>query len=306
MLGAALAVVLSLALTVGASLALAPAARASGEVVTPSAGAVMELAQHAAAGALAEASTSTAPATASAATRAAAPAPQSAPGASSGLSARMIASVVNSVPAPQAASSVPSPGPDSALNGGGFASPQVSIGSGPRRPAGPGRRSGHLGHGEHTRPASLSIGRGLGTPHRHAIRSSWERTSLPSEHLPSPAWSASSAAIRTGAGAEPARPPVRPSSSRGQRHKRGITARSDPPVLRAVSDLSPLFAGPGVGSSGAGAGAGGGGGIGGAPAIAFLALAGLCLLQAPLPGRLSLTLLPWRSAPAATPLERPG
>ena len=57
----------------------------------------------------------------------------------------------------------------------------------------------------------------------------------------------------------------------------------------------------------AGAGAGGtGGGVGGAPAAALLALAGLWLLSALLPGLLGLEIFPWRSALCALRLERPG
>lgn len=52
--------------------------------------------------------------------------------------------------------------------------------------------------------------------------------------------------------------------------------------------------------------AGGGGGGGSMPTLAFLTAAALLLLNALLGGRLPLDLLPWRSALAALPLERPG
>jgi hypothetical protein len=57
---------------------------------------------------------------------------------------------------------------------------------------------------------------------------------------------------------------------------------------------------------GVGAAAGGGGGATGATAAALLALVGICLMRALLPGRLALGLAPWRSALLVSRLERPG
>jgi len=93
----------------------------------------------------------------------------------------------------------------------------------------------------------------------------------------------------------PVRWPSRPS------HARPLPA---PPVTRAAMDVatpSSLPAGPGaIGGAIAGAG------LGAATAIALLLFAAACPLPALLPGRLSLELAAWPSAPTAMPPERPG
>ncbi len=93
--------------------------------------------------------------------------------------------------------------------------------------------------------------------------------------------------------------------------------RSDgPPRLaarpsRAVSTVSTPQLGPPVSANlppgGAeGAAAGAGGGLAGAAAVALLALVGVCILRALLPGLLGLGLAPARSALLVSRLERPG
>ncbi len=99
-----------------------------------------------------------------------------------------------------------------------------------------------------------------------------------------------------------------PSSARrrsaGPRH---LAARPS----RAVSTVSTPQLGPPVpanlppgGAEGAAAGVGGG--VAGAAAVALLALVGVCMLRALLPGLLGLGLAPARSALLVSRLERPG
>jgi hypothetical protein len=94
-------------------------------------------------------------------------------------------------------------------------------------------------------------------------------------------------------------------------------SRSDGPrhlaasASRAVSTVSTPQVGPPVSANlppgGAeGAAAGVGGGVAGAAAAALLALAGVCMLRALLPGLLGLGLAPARSALLVLRLERPG
>jgi len=108
-------------------------------------------------------------------------------------------------------------------------------------------------------------------------------------------------------GAQPAAPARRADSRVPARHARHLgsppsrpgRAVSTPPLALPLSSALP----PG-GAEGSAAGAGGG--AGGATAAAVLALVGLCILRALLPGLLGLGLGPVQSALLVSRLERPG
>ena len=101
-----------------------------------------------------------------------------------------------------------------------------------------------------------------------------------------------------------------PVQSRGRKRSDGPRHRAAGPS-RAVSTVSAPQLGPPVSADlppgGAeGAAAGSGGGAAGSAAVALLALVGVCMLRALLPGLLGLGLAPARSALLVSRLERPG
>ena len=78
-------------------------------------------------------------------------------------------------------------------------------------------------------------------------------------------------------------------------------------IARVIAPPAQLPASPALPPAGVeGAAAGGPGGAAGATAAALLALVGICLMRALLPGRLALGLAPWQSAQLVCRLERPG
>jgi hypothetical protein len=78
-------------------------------------------------------------------------------------------------------------------------------------------------------------------------------------------------------------------------------------IARVSAPPAQLPASPALPPAGVeGAAAGGPGGAAGATAAALLALVGICLMRALLPGRLALGLAPWQSAQLVCRLERPG
>ena len=172
------------------------------------------------------------------------------------------------------------------------------------------------------------------SPARHVPRWAGERTSrLASEGAPGRAEGPSTP---SSAGADAARLASPPSSAVGtcaarprrasftpshataarRRHAtprrlRTVTRHVAARPSRAVSTVTTPQLGPPVSASlppgGAeGSAAGAGGGVAGATAAALLALVGVCMLRALLPGLLGLGLAPARSALLVSRLERPG
>ena len=219
-----------------------------------------------------------------------------------------VATPAGNVPA-VAVSVPPPPRPDTANSAPTISVPTVSVRTTGKRPNPPARArpdaslGGQASAHRVSRPKGRRAGqRGLRSPARPAPTRPGPLAAVGARWAPVPP---AHAVLVHAQHATAARAPSRARRrSDGPRH---LAARPS----RAVSTVSTPQLGPPVPASlppgGAeGAAAGVGGGVAGAAAVALLALVGVCMLRALLPGLLGLGLAPARSALLVSRLERPG
>lgn len=215
--------------------------------------------------------------------------------------ARNVPAVAVPVPTP--------PGPDTANAAPTISVPTASVRTTGKRPNPPARArpdtslGGQANAHRVSRPKGRRAGqRGLRSPVRPAPTRPGPIGAVAAGWAPVPP---AHAVLVHAHHATAARAPSRPRRrSDGPRHLAGrpsgaVSAVSTPQLAPPVSANLP----PG-GAEGAAAGVGGG--MAGAAAVALLALVGVCMLRALLPGLLGLGLAPARSALLVSRLERPG
>ncbi len=219
-----------------------------------------------------------------------------------------VATPAGNVPA-AAAAVPPPPRPDTANPAPTISVPTVAVRTTGKRPNPPARArpdaslGGQASAHRVSRPKGRRAGqRGLRSPARPAPTRPGPLAAVAARWAPVPP---AHAVLVHAHHATAARAPSRARRrSDGPRH---LAARPS----RAVSTVSTPQLGPPVSANlppgGAeGAAAGVGGGVAGAAAVALLALVGVCMLRALLPGLLGLGLAPARSALLVSRLERPG
>jgi hypothetical protein len=217
------------------------------------------------------------------------------------------AAVVDYTAAARAAQSTPQP--DSAVSAATISVPTVSVRTTGKRPNPPARArpdaslGGQASAHRVSRPKGRRAGqRGLRSPARPAPTRPGPLAAVGARWAPVPPADAVLVhAHHATAAPSPPHARMRSDSPRhlAARPSRAVSTVSTPQLVPPVSANLP----PG-GAEGAAAGVGGG--VAGSAAVALLALVGVCMLRALLPGLLGLGLAPARSALLVSRLERPG
>ena len=203
----------------------------------------------------------------------------------------------------------PPPRPDTANSAPTISVPMVSVHTTGKRPNPPARARPHASLGGQasahrvSRPKGRRAGqRGLRSPARPAPTRPGPLAAVGARWAPVPP--ADAVLVHAHHATAAPSPPHARRRSDSPRHlaarrSRAVSTVSTPQLVPPVSANLP----PG-GAEGAAAGVGGG--VAGSAAVALLALVGVCMLRALLPGLLGLGLAPARSALLVSRLERPG